>query len=131
MSIKQYLYRLWQWVYKGIPVVRVNTAVTTIQLGKTRLGRKNLITGGSQGIGLQIAKRFATKGMRCNVIALWGTADTQSQPELYDDAYLKGAIGKRYIMPNELAETSVFLMFDVSRCISGEMMLCNQGIHYK
>lgn len=274
MSMKQYLYRLWQWVYKGIPVMRVNAGVTTIQAGQTLLGRKILITGGSQGIGLQIAKRFvlegadvvivgrdsrklmdaaqtigckyiafdltnianlskliedamnilggldglvnnagvcnvdngflnvtessydeqfllnvkspffltqafvrhcesnkvnsasilfvtserglypddapygmtkaaignivagiarrfATKGIHCNAIAPGVTANVARKLELYDDAYLKGAVGKRYIMPEELAEMAVFLMSPASRCLSGEIIPCNQANHYK
>ena len=274
MSMKQYLYRLWQWLYKGIPVMKVNAGVTTILPSKQLQGRKILITGGSQGIGLQIAKRFvaegaevvivgrdthklrdavqtigckciafdltniadlpiliqeavellggldglvnnagvcnidngflnvteqsydeqfllnvkspffltqafvryseenkvqsssilfvtserglypddapygmtkaaignivagiarrfATKGVHCNAIAPGVTADVVKKPELYDDAYLKGAVGKRYIMPDELAEMAVFLMSPASRCVSGEIIPCNQSNHYK
>lgn len=274
MSMKQYLYRLWQWLYKGIPVMKVNAGVTTIFPSNQLQGRKILITGGSQGIGLQIAKRFvaegaevvivgrdthklrdaaqtigckciafdltniadlpnliqetvellggldglvnnagicnidngflnvteqsydeqfllnvkspffltqaflrhceenevlsasilfvtserglypddapygmtkaaignivagvarrfASKGIHCNAIAPGVTADVVKKPELYDDAYLKGAIGKRYIMPEELAEMAVFLMSPASRCLSGEIIPCNQANHYK
>ena len=274
MSMKQYLYRLWQWLYKGIPVMKVNAGVTTLFPSKQLLGRKILITGGSQGIGLQIAKRFvsegaevlivgrdarklqnaaqnigcrymafdltniadlpnliqeavellggldglvnnagicnidngylnvteqsydeqfllnvkspffltqafvrhceankvqsasilfvtserglypddapygmtkaaignivagiarrfAVKGIHCNAIAPGVTADVAKKPELYDDAYLKGAVGKRYIMPQELAEVATFLMSNSSKCISGEIIPCNQANHYK
>lgn len=274
MSMKQYLYRLWQWLYKGIPVMKVNAGVTTSFPSKQLQGRKILITGGSQGIGFQVAKRFvtdgadvvivgrdthklqdvakdigckyiafdlrnvenlpkliedasnqlggldglvnnagvcnidngflnvteqsydeqfllnvkspffltqafvrhcegnkvdsasilfvtserglypddapygmtkaaignivagiarrfATKGIHCNAIAPGVTADVVKNPELYGDAYLKGAVGKRYIMPEELAEMAVFLMSPASRCLSGEIIPCNQANHYK
>ena len=274
MNMKQYLYRLWQWVYKGIPVQKINAAISTIDASQVLCGKKILITGGSKGIGYQIAKRyiaegaevvivgrnedaliqasnkigcqyiqydltdtanlstlidkaaellggldglvnnagicnidngflsvteasydeqfllnvkspffltqafvkhctehavesagivfitsergmypddapygmtkaaigniiagiarqFATKGIHCNAIAPGVTADVQSHPEIYDDAYLKGAVGKRYIMPEELAEVAVFLMSDASKCISGEIIPCNQANHYK
>ena len=272
--MKQYLYRLWQWIFKGIPVMKVSAGISTIDPAKRLQGKKILITGGSKGIGLQIAERyvqegatvvivgrnedalvqvadkigcqyiqydltdiahlsslidkavellggldglvnnagicnidkgflnvteqsydeqfllnvkspffltqafvdyctthqvesagvvfitserglypddapygmtkaaignivagiarqFATKGIHCNAIAPGVTADVQNHPELYDDAYLKGAVGKRYIMPEELAEVAVFLMSDASRCISGEIIPCNQANHYK
>lgn len=274
MSMKQYLYRLWQWVYKGIPVQKINAAISTIDASQVLCGKKILITGGSKGIGYQIAKRyiaegaevvivgrdeeklssaandlgcqyltydltnmhdlpslvqqsaellgglnglvnnagvcnidngflnvtensydeqftlnvkspffltqafvqycidhsvessgivfitserglypddapygmtkaalgnivagiarrFAFKGIHCNAIAPGVTADTKQHPELQDDAYLKGAIGKRYILPDELAEVAVFLMSDASKCISGEIIPCNQANHYK
>lgn len=274
MSMKQYLYRLWQWVYKGIPVMKVNAGIATIDAAQHLKGRKILVTGGSKGIGLQIAeryvqegaavvivgrnedaliqaankigcqyiqydlsnisnlsllinkavellggldglvnnagvcnidngflnvtvdsydeqftlnvkspffltqafvqycvdhnvesagivfitserglypddapygmtkaaignivagiaRRFALKGIHCNAIAPGVTADTMNHPELHDDAYLKGAVGKRYILPEELAEVAVFLMSDASKCISGEIIPCNQANHYK
>ena len=274
MNMKQYLYRLWQWVYKGIPVQKINAAISTIDASQVLCGKKILITGGSKGIGYQIAKRyiaegaevvivgrneetlshtaqelgcqyiaydltniqdlpslirqsadllgglnglvnnagvcniddgflkvtensydeqftlnvkspffltqafvqycvdydvesagivfitserglypddapygmtkaaignivagiarrFALKGIHCNAIAPGVTADTMNHPELHDDAYLKGAVGKRYIMPEELAEVAVFLMSDASKCISGEIIPCNQANHYK
>ena len=274
MSMKQYLYRLWQWVYKGIPVQKINAAISTIDASQVLCGKKILITGGSKGIGYQIAKRyivegakvvivgrnedaliqasnkigcqyiqydltdianlpslvdqavellggldglvnnagicnidngflnvteesydeqfllnvkspffltqafvnyctknlvesagvvfvtserglypddapygmtkaaigniiagiarqFATKGIHCNAIAPGVTADVVNHPDMYNDAYLKGAVGKRYILPEELAEVAVFLMSDASKCISGEIIPCNQANHYK
>ena len=273
-KMKQYIYRLWQRLYKGIPVMKVNAGIASIEHGQTLTGHKVLITGGSRGIGYSLAKRFISEGAEvliigrnaealqkaaaelgckylsfditnishlseliaqsaealggltglvnnagvCNIdngflnvteqsydeqfllnvkspffltqafvqyvtehkvpssgvlfitserglypddapygmtkaaigniisgiarrfvlqgvhingIAPGVTADTKKQPEKYDDAYLKGAIGKRYIIPDELAEVAVFLLSDASKCISGEIIPCNQANHYK
>ena len=272
--MKQYIYRLWQWVWKGIPVQKINAGIATIEHGQVLKGQKILITGGSRGIGYHIAKRFiaegaevlilgrnakalqkvsaelgckylafditdiaqlpqlinqaaetlngltglvnnagvcnidngflnvteqsydeqfllnvkspffltqafvkyvtehkvpssgvvfitserglypddapygmtkaaignivagiarrfALQGVHINAIAPGVTADTINMPEKQDDAYLKGAVGKRYIMPDELAEVAVFLMSDASKCVSGEIIPCNQANHYK
>ena len=272
--MKNYLYRLWQWLWKGIPVQKINAGIATIQSGNVLLGHKILITGGSRGIGYHLAKRFvaegadvlivgrnadtlqsaaselgckylafditdiaqlpnliyqaaeamggltglvnnagicnvdngflnvseqsydvqfllnvkspffltqafvryisehnvpssavlfitserglypddapygmtkaaisniiagiarrfALQGVHINAIAPGVTADTINHPDKYQDAYLKGAVGKRYIMPDELAEVAVFLMSDAGRCISGEIIPCNQANHYK
>lgn len=78
-----------------------------------------------------IARRFALQGVHCNGIAPGVTADTLSHSEMTDDLYLKDAVGKRYILPDELAELAVFLMSDASKCVSGEIFPCNQANHYK
>ena len=62
MNMKQYLYRLWQWVYKGIPVMKVNAGIATIDAAQRLKGRKILVTGSSKGIGLQIAERYVQEG---------------------------------------------------------------------
>ena len=274
-EMKQYLYRLWQWIYKGVPVVKINAGITYVQRGKLLSGQKIIVTGGSKGIGSHIASRFvqegadvviigrnedelievssqinckyirydltdisglsklveiaaeklngltglvnnagicnidngfinvteksfdeqfllnvkspffltqafvkyinehgvkssgiifitserglypddapygmtkaaigniisgiarkfAQNGIHINGIAPGVTAHNEiNKSEFSDDLYLKGAIGKRYILPEELSEVAVFLMSDVSKCISGEIIPCNQANHYK
>ena len=91
--------------------------------GMTKAAIGNIVTG--------IARQFALKGVHCNAIAPGVTADTLSHPEFIDDLYLKGAVGKRYILPDEIAELAVFLLSDSSKAISGETFPCNQANHYK
>ena len=91
--------------------------------GMTKAAIGNIIAG--------IARRFAIHGVQCNGIAPGVTANIIEKPELLDDAYLKGAVGKRYIIPTELSEVAVFLMSENSKCISGEILPCNQANHYK
>lgn len=272
--MKQYLYRLWQWLYKGIPVMKVPANVTTIELGKRLIGQKIIVTGGSRGIGFHMAKKFlsegaevlivgrnaqklteaslelhckylrydindtsnaesfiatasellggltglvnnagicnkddgflnvteksfdeqfltnvkspffltqaflryidshkipssavlfitserglypddapygmtkaamgniiaglarqfATRGVHVNAIAPGVVADVISDTNKYDDLYLKGAVGKRFIIPEEIAEVATYLMSDASKCVSGEIIPCNQCNHLK
>ncbi|MBR5027971.1 MAG: SDR family oxidoreductase, partial [Bacteroidales bacterium] len=91
--------------------------------GMTKAAIGNIIAG--------IARRFAKQGVHCNGIAPGVTADTLSNSDIVDDLYLKVAVGKRYILPDEIAETAVFLMSEQSKCISGEIIPCNQANHYK
>ena len=91
--------------------------------GMTKAAVANLVAG--------IARRFAMNGVHCNGIAPGVTADTLSHPEIVDDLYLKGAVGKRYMMPDEIAELAVFLMTDASKGVSGQVIPCNQANHYK
>ena len=41
----------------------------------------------------------------------------------------EGQPGKRYFVPEEVAEVVNFLLSDTSACISGEIITCNQGSH--
>ena len=272
--MKKYLYRLYQWLFKGIPVMKVSANVTCVENGQQLAGKKIIITGGSQGIGLQMAKRFiaegaqvfivgrnlqklqrsaselgchylqcditniaehdkviqtavekmggltglvnnagvcnidngflnvteqsydeqfltnvkgpffltqafvryvmqhnvqsssvlfitserglypddapygmtkaalgnivsgiarrfAVQGIHVNAIAPGVVANVVDNPEKYDDLYLKGSVGKRFILPEEIAEVATFLMSDASKCVSGEIIPCNQANHYK
>lgn len=91
--------------------------------GMTKAAIASIVTG--------IARQFALQGVHCNGIAPGVTADTLSHPEMTDDLYLKGAVGKRFMMPDEIAELAVFLMSDASKGVSGEIIPCNQANHYK
>ena len=61
IEMKQYLYRLWQWLYKGIPVLRVPANVNIMAPNYRLSGQKIIVTGGSQGIGYHIAKRLVAE----------------------------------------------------------------------
>lgn len=91
--------------------------------GMTKAAIGNIVAG--------IARKFALYGIHCNAIAPGVTADTLGAPAIMDDIYLKGAVGKRYMLPDEIAELATFLMSDASKCISGETFPCNQANHYK
>jgi len=91
--------------------------------GMTKAAIGNIISG--------IARQFAVKGVHINGIAPGVTADILNHPDMCEDLYLKGAVGKRFILPTELAEVATFLMSDASRCVSGEIFPCNQANHYK
>lgn len=91
--------------------------------GMTKAAIGNIIQG--------IARQFATKGVHINGVAPGVVADTLHNPEKNDDIYLKGSVGKRFIMPQEIAQVVVWLLSPESQCISGEIIPCNQCNHLK
>lgn len=91
--------------------------------GMTKAAVGNIIAG--------LGRRYAAKDIRFNGIAPGVTADVRQHPEKYDDLYLKGNIGKRFFLPQEMAEVATFLMSDASKCISGEVIPCDQANYYK
>lgn len=91
--------------------------------GMSKAALNNIVAG--------LARQFAAKDIRFNGIAPGVTADVKNKPEMLDDLYLKGNVGKRFFLPNEIAEVATFLMSDVSKCISGEIIPCDQANYYK
>ena len=63
MSIKQYIKRGLRYILKGEPRVYVNVSV--IAPNEMLKSRTALITGGTSGIGLEIAKTFINSGAFC------------------------------------------------------------------
>ena len=91
--------------------------------GMTKAAMANIIPG--------LARQFAAKDIRFNAIAPGVTADVLGNPDMMEDLYLKGSVGKRFFLPQELAEVATFLISDASKCISGEEIACDQANYYK
>lgn len=91
--------------------------------GMSKAALNNIVSG--------LARRFAAKDIRFNGIAPGVTANIEMYPKKIDDLYLKGNVGRRFFLPQEIAEVATFLMSDASKCISGEIIPCDQANYYK
>lgn len=78
-----------------------------------------------------LARIYVKKGIRVNAVAPGVTASDLVKIDTTSDIYRDKSCGKRYFLPEEVAEVTAFLISDESSCISGEIIPCNQGNHYR
>lgn len=76
-----------------------------------------------------VAKRSAIEGIRINAIApgLTGTDLIESQDYKNGNSFAMSQTGGRIFAPEEMAEVVAFLMSDSSKCINGQVLVCNCG----
>lgn len=78
-----------------------------------------------------LARKYITKGIRVNAIAPGVTASDMTGFDKNGNLYRENSCGKRVFIPEEIAEAATFLLSDISNCITGEILPCNQGNHYR
>lgn len=67
------------------------------------------------------------KNIRVNAIAPGITASDMTGFNKDGNLYCNYTISKRVYLPEEMAEVATFLLSDISGCISGEIITCNNG----
>lgn len=73
------------------------------------------------------SRRVIDKGIRVNAVAPGVTATDMTGYNENDNLYNEYISGHRTFLPTEVAETVAFLISDMSECISGEIIACDQG----
>lgn len=73
-----------------------------------------------------LAYELTSKGIRINGVAPGGVATGICGIDP-NEAMNWNGIGGRLLRPEEIAEVVVFLLSDVSKCINGEIITCNEG----
>lgn len=76
----------------------------------------------------RIARKVTAEGIRINGV---GPGVTESDMTGVSREHILSdyQAGKRYFVPEEVAEVVNFLLSDISSCISGEIITCDQGDH--
>ena len=74
-----------------------------------------------------LAKKLVTEGVRVNAIAP-GTTMTPMTEDLTQGKICRETTqGKRTLFPEEIAEVCIFLLSDLSVCISGNIFGCSES----
>lgn len=74
-----------------------------------------------------LACLFTDKGIRVNAVAPGITASDMTGFKADGNLFLAGNATERVYLPEEVAETASFLLSDASGCISGQVIVCNNG----
>lgn len=74
-----------------------------------------------------LAQNYITEGIRVNAIAPGVTESDMTHYYTKGSNINEGAVGKRTIQPDEIAEVCCFLLSDASNCISGQVITCNEA----
>lgn len=73
------------------------------------------------------AYQLASKNIRVNAIAPGVTTSEMTGFKEDGNLYYKNGATKRVYLPGEVAETAAFLLSDLSGCISGQIIVLNNG----
>lgn len=76
----------------------------------------------------RIARKVTAEGIRINGVGP-GVTESDMTGVSREHIYSEYQAGKRYFVPEEVAEVVNFLLSDISSCISGEIITCDQGDH--
>lgn len=87
--------------------------------GLTKAAINSLVKG--------LASMYASQGIRVNAVAPGITTSDMTGFRADGNLYLQGNATNRVYLPEEVAECACFLLSDVSGCVSGEILTCNNG----
>ncbi len=90
-----------------------------IPYGLTKVATNSFIQG--------FASKVANENIRINGLAPGVTASDMTGFDRNENLYVDWQNGKRIFLPEEVAEVALFLLSDISSCISGEIITCDKG----
>lgn len=78
-------------------------------------------------VTISLAKELLKHNIRVNAIAPGVTSSNINHIDENDNMYYENAVGKRVLSPKEIAEVAIFLISDNSKCITGQVIACDNG----
>lgn len=86
-----------------------------------------LSKSGIASLTIGLAKKFITDGLRINALAPGTTKTPMTDDFTQGEVCRQTTQGKRVIFPEEIAQSAVFLLSDLSACISGQIIGCTEA----
>lgn len=92
---------------------------SSIPYGLSKAGIASLTRG--------LAKKLITEGVRINALAPGTTLTPMTDDFTHGEVCRATTQGKRALFPEEIAELAVFLLSDLSTCVSGNVFGCSEA----
>ena len=92
---------------------------SSIPYGLSKAGIASLTRG--------LAKKLVVEGIRINALAPGTTLTPMTEGFTRGEVCRQTTLGKRSLFPEEIAELAVFLLSDLSTCISGNVIGCSEA----
>lgn len=74
-----------------------------------------------------LARRCIKLDMRVNAVAPGVTATDLTGYDVNSNLYRGDQMNDRIYLPKEMAEVATFLISSVSNCLTGQIIVCNEG----
>lgn len=108
-TMKKRLYRLFQWLYKGVPVIQVTPSISYLSDRKKLEGKRILIIGGTRGVGFQIAKKCQEYGAQVLITGRQENTLQEAASTLNNCPYLRFDVCDTDRLENFIAQASTLL----------------------
>lgn len=96
-----------------------STTVDERPYGLTKVAMNSLVQG--------LAYRYVNDGYRINAVAPGVTVSDMVGACADGNLTCDYNVTRRYYLPEEVAEVACFLLSDVSNCLNGQILVCNEG----
>lgn len=93
--------------------------VDMLPYGLTKVAMNSLVRG--------LARRCIKLDMRVNAVAPGVTATDLTGYDVNSNLYRGDQMNDRIYLPKEMAEVATFLISSVSNCLTGQIIVCNEG----
>lgn len=105
----------------NILIISSETGITSDirPYGYTKAALNSMVEG--------LAYSLIKKGIRINALAPGVTASEMTNFDPLGNLYCKTNMLERAYLPEEVAEVACFLLSDASACLSGQILVCNNG----
>lgn len=120
---KYFIQKVEKETRKGCNILFVSsergTYVDDIPYGLTKNAINCLVKG--------LARRVICNDIRVNAVAPGITATELTGYNPDGNLFLESGMSKRVYYPEEIAEIAIFLLSDISNCLSGQILTCDEG----
>lgn len=130
MGVRRYIQRLLKYLFHGIPTVTVKANITTLSPNELLVGKSALVTGGTSGIGFEIAKSFLQAGATV-IITGRDIVRLKTSCQKLSEYCVEGALIDGVVLDNKNPESFKGVLGDIIARLQGkqlDILVNNAGV---